>query len=142
MASRKRLSFNLDLWALGVTIYELITGKDPFKNSEQDSSEQIMTNIMAPGVPDKIAELPQPFYDIVYRCLVKDARERAQKADELIVLLNRTLPENPARSRGYCGSCGFGGTCGGHGGSRGGHRCRSGGYGGRSHGTFGGKPAG
>ena len=91
---QEKISFNLDLWALGVTIYELITGKILFKNSDQDSSEQIMTNIMAPGVPDKIAELPQPFYDIVYRCLVKDARERAQKADELIVLLNRTLPES------------------------------------------------
>ena len=38
----EKISFNLDLWSLGVTIYEVFTGKVLFKNSEQDSSEQIM----------------------------------------------------------------------------------------------------
>jgi serine/threonine protein kinase len=93
---QEKISFNLDLWALGVTIYEIMTGKILFKNTDQDSSEQIMTNIVSSGIPEKIAELPQPFVDIVRRCVVKDARERVQKADELIILLNRTLPERTA----------------------------------------------
>ncbi|GGB03684.1 protein kinase domain-containing protein [Puia dinghuensis] len=80
----EKISYNLDLWALGVTIYEVITGDVLFKNSEIDSSEEIMANIMAPGLPDKIAALPQPFLEIVQRCLVKDARQRVQQAEELI----------------------------------------------------------
>ncbi len=84
----EKISYNLDLWSLGVTIYEVITGNVLFKNSEQDNSEQIMTNIMAPELPEKINELPEPFRNIVAHCIVKNANERAKKADELLVLLN------------------------------------------------------
>jgi|GEM_PF-1516799 len=85
----EKIGYNLDLWSLGVTIYEIITGKVLFKNSESETSEQIMTNIMAPELPEKINELPQPFLEIVRRCVVKDARERVQRAEELIELLHR-----------------------------------------------------
>ena len=40
-------------------------------------------------MPEKINELPQPFLEIVRRCVVKDARERVQRAEELIELLHR-----------------------------------------------------
>ena len=83
------IACNLDLWALGVTVYEVITGKVLFRNDDSDSNEEIMANILAPGLQDKIAGLPQPFLDIVRRCLVRDARRRVQGADELIELLNR-----------------------------------------------------
>jgi serine/threonine protein kinase len=85
----EKIGYNLDLWSLGVTIYEIITGKVLFKHSESETSEQIMTNILAPELPEKINELPQPFLDIVRRCVVKDARERVQRAEELIELLHR-----------------------------------------------------
>lgn len=91
----EKIGYNLDLWSLGVTIYEIITGNVLFKNSDRDTSEQIMTNIMAPELPEKINELPQPFLDIVRRCVVKDARERAQTADELIELLHRPVVVTP-----------------------------------------------
>jgi serine/threonine protein kinase len=87
----EKISYNLDLWSLGVTVYEIITGNVLFKNSESETSEQIMTNIMAPELPEKINELPQPFLDIVRRCVVKDARERVQRAEELIELLHRPV---------------------------------------------------
>jgi serine/threonine protein kinase len=85
----EKISYNLDLWALGVTVYEILTGKILFKNTDQDTSEQIMTNIMAPGLPEKIKELPQPFLEVVRRCVVKDARERVQRAEELVALINK-----------------------------------------------------
>ena len=85
----EKISYNLDLWALGVTVYEILTGKILFKNNENDTSEQIMTNIMAPGLPEKIAELPPPFLEVVRRCVVKDARERVQRAEELVAMINK-----------------------------------------------------
>jgi len=93
---QENISYNLDLWSLGVTIYEVITGKVLFKNSEQDSSEQIMTNIMAPELPEKISELQEPFRSIVAHCIIKSANERAQKAEELIVLLHSTHTDEPS----------------------------------------------
>jgi serine/threonine protein kinase len=83
-----KIRYNLDLWSLGVTIYEVLTGNLLFKNSENESSEQIMANIMAPELPDKINEIPQPYRDIVRHCVVKNAKDRAQKVEELMVLLN------------------------------------------------------
>jgi serine/threonine protein kinase len=64
-----------------------------FKTSEQDSPEQIMANIIAPELPDKINVLPQPFREVVSHCLIKNANDRAQKAEELIVLLHSHLSE-------------------------------------------------
>ncbi len=84
----EKVSFNLDLWSLGVTIYEVVTGKVLFKNSDQDNSEQIMANIMAPDLPEKLSDLPEPFKTIVSHCVIKNARERASRAEELMVLLN------------------------------------------------------
>jgi serine/threonine protein kinase len=92
----EKISSNLDLWSLGVTIYEVITGKVLFKNNEQDSSEQIMANIMAPELPDKINELSEPFRTIVTYCMIKNANERAQKTEELLVILNSSGKLEPA----------------------------------------------
>ncbi|HEY4111979.1 serine/threonine-protein kinase [Puia sp.] len=91
----EKIAHNLDLWALGVTIYEVMTGKVLFKNRDNDSNEEIMANILSPGLQDKIAELPQPFLDIVRRCLVKDAKRRAQRAEELIQLLHKPVAPPP-----------------------------------------------
>ncbi|MEP7279988.1 MAG: protein kinase [Bacteroidota bacterium] len=92
----EKISFNLDLWSLGVTIYEVVTGKALFKNSDQDNSEQIMSNIMAPELPAKLNDLPEPFKTIVSHCVIKNARERASRAEELMVLLH--IESTPANS--------------------------------------------
>lgn len=85
----EKISFNLDLWSLGVTVYEIFTGKVLFKDNDQDNSEQIMANIMAPELPSKINVLPGPFKSIVSGCLVKNARERVKRAEDLIALLDK-----------------------------------------------------
>ena len=93
----ERIAPNLDLWALGVTTYEVITGKVLFKNSEWDSNEEMMANILSPELVDRIDELPLPFRDLVRRCLVKDARRRAQRAEELLEILQRPGEVLPQR---------------------------------------------
>jgi len=91
----ERLAPNLDLWALGVTIYEVITGKVLFRKDDQDSNEEMMTNILSPEPADRVEELPSPFREVVRRCLVKDARRRVQQAEELIKLLHRPVETAP-----------------------------------------------
>jgi len=93
----ERIAPNLDLWALGVTIYEVITGKVLFKNGEQDSNEEMMANILSPELLDRVDVLPQPFRDVVRRCLVKDARRRAHRAEELLEVLHRPVEVAPQR---------------------------------------------
>lgn len=89
----ENISYNIDLWMLGVTVYEIITGDVLFKNDAHDTSEQIMTNIMLPEIPEKINQLPHPFREFVQTCLIKDANTRVQKADELFVVLQQPIVE-------------------------------------------------
>lgn len=85
-----RISYNLDLWSLGVSVYEIFTGKVLFKENENDNSEQIMVNIMSPTIPDKINILPPRLKELVAHCLVKDATTRVQQADDLLAMLTQT----------------------------------------------------
>ncbi|GAB3568619.1 hypothetical protein GCM10027578_21500 [Spirosoma luteolum] len=88
-----RVSFNLDLWAFGVMLYELLTGEKPFAADAHDTSEaairrRVERRILAVALPDRLATLAEPFQAIIRRCLVYDIRERAQTADELLDLLD------------------------------------------------------
>jgi serine/threonine protein kinase len=94
----ERIGPNLDLWALGVTLYEVITGKVLFKNGDHDSNEEIMANILSPELLSRVDALPQPYRDVVRRCLVKDARRRAHRAEDLLEVLHRPVEAAPQRN--------------------------------------------
>ena len=90
---------NVDLWAVGVLIYKIITGISPFKiehtvashdvHSQLEISKRIVNRILPPN----FQSIPQPYKSIINRCLVVDSKQRIQSADELIHLLNSTIEE-------------------------------------------------
>jgi len=84
-----KIGTNLDLWSFGLMVYELVTGGCLFGSRGGDSSaEQVMGNILSSDLfEDKISKLPEPYLSVVKRCLVKDAKQRVQRADELIALM-------------------------------------------------------
>lgn len=88
-----RVSFNLDLWAFGVILYEMLTGSKPFQADQQDYSEQairrtIEQKIVSVDLPDSLNQISEPYQSIIRRCLVHSIHERARKADELLDLLD------------------------------------------------------
>jgi TolB-like protein/Tfp pilus assembly protein PilF len=73
-----------DLFALGVIVYELATGRRPFEGkSLVDVSSAILRDAPAP------AEMPAELARIVARCLAKDVRERWPSAQEVANELRR-----------------------------------------------------
>jgi len=72
-----------DLYALGVTLYEMVVGRKPFETD--DLLEMIHDHLLrAPEPPVKRQpELPQALSDIVMRLLEKEADHRYQSADGL-----------------------------------------------------------
>src|SRR5882757_8481418 len=86
-----KVSYNIDYWALGICVYEMMTGDVLFRSDEMDSREQIMNNILSPVLPEKIDRLPEPFRPMVAACLVKDARERTRDGDDLLQILQGAI---------------------------------------------------
>ena len=83
-----------DLYALGCTIYAMLTGAAPFSG---DDSEVVHKHLTEPPVPlrDHRTDIPQPLADLVARLLAKDPIDRPVDAAEVNARL-MTLPREPA----------------------------------------------
>jgi len=85
-----------DLFAFGVIVFELATGRRPFGGSNlMDVSSAILRD-PAPSLTDVRAEMPEALGRIVGRCLAKDPRERFQTALDVANELRRISAGKPA----------------------------------------------
>ena len=78
----------VDLWAIGVTMYELITGRPPFS---ADSLERTLSNIVKkpfPSLDRDIAQIEE-IEKILGKALAKDPEQRYATAEEFAVDLRR-----------------------------------------------------
>jgi len=81
-----------DLYSLGVTLYQMLTGQLPF--AAADAMEWVHCHIARqPVAPDRMANLPSLPSTIIMRLLAKNAEERYQTAVGLEADLQRCLTE-------------------------------------------------
>jgi serine/threonine protein kinase/Tfp pilus assembly protein PilF len=72
-----------DLFALGILLYELATGRRPFTGgTSADVSSSILRDTPVPAVQIR-ADLPRDLNRIIARCLEKDPRDRFQTARDV-----------------------------------------------------------
>jgi serine/threonine protein kinase len=91
-----KIQCNLDLWSFGAMTVELLTGEAPFGADEAGGSTgQIIERIFRGLSPEDLSKFDEPYRTVLRRCLVLNARERAQSAAELIPLLERPKETPP-----------------------------------------------
>jgi serine/threonine-protein kinase len=83
-----------DVYGLGITLYELVSGYRPF--NPRDKAEYLILNAHVNDVPEPPTVyrfgIPQPIVDAVMRSLAKEPEARFQSADEFA----QALPDVPA----------------------------------------------
>ena len=77
MLEGKEHSFSVDIWALGVLLYEFLTGNAPFEEGERD---QTIARIKAVDIhfPD---DFPEGAKDLILKLLQKDPKDRMPLSD-------------------------------------------------------------
>lgn len=88
---RGRYGREIDIYALGVLLYELLTGRVPFDG--ESSHEIIIKHLTA--LPD-LTGIGEPYRTVIARCLEKDPERRYRTVGELMKGLGLPLPEGTA----------------------------------------------
>ncbi len=96
MRSAKDVDTQTDLWALGVILFELMTGRAPFLGDTVTELAIKVAHEPAPAIRTFRPDVPVGLETIVGKCLQKDRRERYRNVGELAVAL---LEFGPKRAK-------------------------------------------
>lgn len=76
-----------DIWSLGVILFEMLTGRQPFTD---DNPVRLQQTILS-GTPPALPGVPEPLAEVCLRCLARQPKNRFARGNDLAVALEAAL---------------------------------------------------
>jgi len=91
LAADPAADHRVDIYAVGLLAYELLTGRSPFSGSSPQATMAAQLT-ETPRPPHQFGDIPEALSAIVMRCLEKDSAKRPQSAHALLAELDALPP--------------------------------------------------
>ena len=88
----------VDLWAIGVVLYEILYGRPLFKKSNELATLQAIINQPIPPITELRPEVPKVVEEFLKKALERDPDKRFQSAEEMLLKLEEVIDETRVRS--------------------------------------------